>query len=149
MAQVVLGFSVLISKGNIFQFDHGITSLPRTEKVCGEQCGSGNQHRQQIPASKTDLCDIGAPDRVIQAAGQGRRGEFIPNFDHRDHQGNKTVFNQGGGVLPEFLCPELDLPHPHGVLDGGRLLLHGRDKAKQDGERNGDLPPNVHPGPAR
>ena len=47
--------------------------------------------------------------------------------------------------MPEFLCPELDLPHPHGVLDGGRLLLHGRDKAKQDGERNGDLPPNVHP----
>ena len=45
MVQVILGFSALISKGNIFQFDHGITSLPRTEKVCGEQCGSGNQHR--------------------------------------------------------------------------------------------------------
>ena len=47
--------------------------------------------------------------------------------------------------MPELLCPELDLPHPHGILDGRRLLLHGRDKTKQDGERNGDLPPNVHP----
>ena len=36
MAQVVLGFSALISKGNIFQFDHSITSLPWTEKVCRE-----------------------------------------------------------------------------------------------------------------
>ena len=47
--------------------------------------------------------------------------------------------------MPELLCPELDLPHPHGILDGRRLLLHGRDKTKHDGERNGDLPPNVHP----